>query len=254
MNFDAPLATLLAVMLGSVRAAAWLVVCPPFNSRLIPAPVKALLSVGLALPMTSYLTASLPSVETSAIIASAALQVFIGATLGFITALYFAAIQAAGDLLDVFGGFTLAAAFDPLSLNQSSVFGRFYNLIAVTLLFATDAHQLILRGFLHSYETVPLDSSFSLSTLGRLLTQGVGDMFLAALQIAGPLIAVLFLTDVAFGLLNRVAPALNAFQLGFPAKILLLLLLSGIAIATLPRALDTLVDKAVTAVVQLSGG
>ena len=46
-------------------------------------------------------------------------------------------------------------------------------------------------------------------------------MFLSALQIAGPLIAVLFLTDVAFGLLNRVAPALNAFQLGFPAKIFL---------------------------------
>ena len=45
-------------------------------------------------------------------------------------------------------------------------------------------------------------------------------MFLAALQIAGPLVAVLFLADVALGLLTRVAPALNAFALGFPAKIL----------------------------------
>ena len=79
-------------------------------------------------------------------------------------------------------------------------------------------------------------------------------MFLAALQIAGPLIAVLFLTDVAFGLLNRVAPALNAFQLGFPAKILLVLLLSGTAIAILPGILSNLVDRAVSAVVQLGGG
>ena len=77
-------------------------------------------------------------------------------------------------------------------------------------------------------------------------------MFVAALQIAGPLIAVLFLTDVAFGLLNRVAPALNAFQLGFPAKILLVLTLSGTAIAILPRALDGLIDKAASvAVVRL---
>ena len=67
-------------------------------------------------------------------------------------------------------------------------------------------------------------------------------MFLAALQIAGPLIAVLFLTDVAFGLLNRVAPALNAFSLGFPAKIMLTLTLAGTAIAVLPRALDGLID------------
>jgi flagellar biosynthetic protein FliR len=79
-------------------------------------------------------------------------------------------------------------------------------------------------------------------------------MFVAAIQIAGPLIAVLFLTDVAFGLLNRVAPALNAFQLGFPAKIFMVLLISGIAITALPGVVDSLVERAVSAVLQLSGG
>jgi flagellar biosynthetic protein FliR len=254
MNADIPIAELIAIMLGAVRAGAWLMICPPFNSRMIPPQVKALLSVAIALPMAPYLRASLPSIETADLIASAALQVFVGASLGFITALFFAAIQAAGDLIDVFGGFTLAMAFDPLSLSQSSIFGRFYNLTAVTLLFASDGHQLILRGFMQSYETLPLDATFSMETFANLLIAGIGEMFLAALQIAGPLIAVLFLTDVAFGLLNRVAPALNAFQLGFPAKIALVLVLSGTAMAMLPRALDGLVDKAVSAVVQLTGG
>lgn len=254
MNWDLPIAELVAVMLGATRAGAWLMLCPPFNSRLIPPQIKVLLSIGLALPMAPHLTATMPSIETSALIASAALQVFVGAALGFITLLFFAAVQAAGDLIDVFGGFTLAAAYDPLSQNQSSVFGRFYNLVAVTLLFASDGHQLVLRGFLQSYSTLPLDASFSMETFGRLLTAGIGEMFVAALQIAGPLIAVLFLTDVAFGLLNRVAPALNAFQLGFPAKIFLVLTLAGTAITILPRALDSLIDKAVSAVVQLSGG
>ena len=254
MNFDLPIAELIAIMLGAARAGAWLVICPPFNSRLIPPQVKALLSVGIALPMAPFLRSSIPSVETMDIIASAALQVFIGGALGFITLLFFSAIQAAGDLIDVFGGFTLAAAFDPLSFNQSSIFGRFYNLTAVTLLFATDGHQLILRGFMQSFRTLPLDVSFSMDTLSRLLVSGIGEMFLSALQIAGPLIAVLFLTDVAFGLLNRVAPALNAFQLGFPAKIMLVLLLSGTAIAILPGVVNTIVDKAVSAVVRLSGG
>jgi flagellar biosynthesis protein FliR len=254
MNWDLPIAQLIAVMLGAVRAGAWLTICPPFNSRLIPAQIKALLSVGIALPMAPALTSTVPSIETMDIIACAALQVFVGASLGFITALFFAAIQAAGDLIDVFGGFTLAMAFDPLSQSQSSIFGRFYNLTAVTLLFASDGHQLILRGFMQSYETLPLNVSISMETFGRLLVSGIGEMFLAALQIAGPMIAVLFLTDVAFGLLNRVAPALNAFQLGFPAKILLVLLLSSTAIAILPGILNTLVDKAVSAVVQLTGG
>ncbi|MET0493971.1 MAG: flagellar biosynthetic protein FliR [Actinoplanes sp.] len=254
MNWDIPIGELVAIMLGAARAGAWLMLCPPFNSRLIPSQVKVLLSIGLALPMAPYLTSTVPIIETSAIIASAVLQIFIGAALGFITFLFFAAIQAAGDLIDVFGGFTLAAAYDPLSQNQSSVFGRFYNLVAVTLLFASDGHQMVLRGFMQSYKTLPLDANFSMETFSKLLTSGIGEMFVAALQIAGPLIAVLFLTDVAFGLLNRVAPALNAFQLGFPAKILLVLTLSGTAIAILPRALDGLIDKAVVAVVRLAGG
>lgn len=254
MNVELATSELVAIMLGAARAGAWLMLCPPFNSRLIPSQVKVLLSIGLALPMAPHLTASVPSLQTSALIVSAIMQVFIGAALGFITYLFFAAIQAAGDLLDVFGGFTLATAYDPLSQNQSSVFGRFYNLIAATLLFASEGHQLVLRGFLQSYRTLPLDATFSLETLSKLLTRGVGELVVASVQIAGPLIAVLFLTDVAFGLLNRVAPALNAFQLGFPAKIFLLLTLSGTSIAVLPRALDGLIDKAVTAVVRLSGG
>ncbi|NMO50183.1 flagellar biosynthetic protein FliR [Actinoplanes sp. TBRC 11911] len=254
MNWNIPIADLLAVMLGAARTGAFLMISPPFSSRLIPGTVKALLSVGLTLPLAPYLKGTLPSLETSDLIASAALQVFVGAGLGFITAMLFAALQAAGDLLDLFGGFTLAMGYDPLSQNQSSVFGRFYNLVAVTILFASEGHQLILRGFLQSFRTLPLNTSFDVHTFSQLLLKGVGEMFLAALQIAGPLVAVLFLTDVAFGLLNRVAPALNAFQLGFPAKIMLVLLLSGLAINTLPQVIETLVDKSVRAVVQLTGG
>jgi flagellar biosynthetic protein FliR len=253
MNIDFAIAELLAIMLGAVRAGAWMMVCPPFSSRLVPGQVKVLLSIGIALPMAPSLRASLPSIETADLIACAALQVFIGAGLGFITALLFAALQAAGDLIDVFGGFTLAMAFDPLSQSQSSIFGRFYNLMAITLLFASDGHQLVLRGFMQSYEALPLNALFSMETFNKLLVEGIGEMFLAAVQIAGPLIAVLFLTDVAFGLLNRVAPALNAFQLGFPAKIFLVLTLSGTVVAMLPFVLDTVVDKAVSAVLQLTG-
>ncbi|GAA2697049.1 MULTISPECIES: flagellar biosynthetic protein FliR [Actinoplanes] len=254
MNFDVPIAELMALLLGACRTGAWMAVCPPFNSRLIPGPVKALLSVGLTLPMTPYLRDTVPSMETPALIFSVIMQVFVGVGLGFVTALLFAALQAAGDLLDLFGGFTLAMAYDPLGMSQNAVFGRFYNLIAITLLFASDGHQLILRGFLQSFKTLPLDTTFSVETFTKLLVSGIGEMFLSALQIAGPLICVLFLADVSLGLLNRVAPALNAFQLGFPIKIFLVVTLSGLAIGMLPGALHTLVERAVSAVVQLSGG
>jgi flagellar biosynthetic protein FliR len=254
MNANVAIADLLTILLGAARTGAFMALAPPFNSRLIPAQVKALLSIGLTLPLFTYLRGSMPSLETSDIIFCAALQIFIGAALGFMVLMLFSALQAAGDILDLFGGFTLATAYDPLSFNQSSVFGRLYNLVAVTILFATQGHLLVLRGLLQTFRTMPLNMTFSLETFSRLLLKGIAELLLSALQIAGPLVAVLFLTDVAFGLLNRVAPALNAFQLGFPAKIFLLMMLSGLAITALPKVIEALVDKAVTAVVQLTGG
>jgi flagellar biosynthetic protein FliR len=254
MNANVAIADLLTILLGAARTGAFMALAPPFNSRLIPVQVKALLSIGLTLPLFPYLRGSMPSLETSDIIFSAAMQIFIGAALGFMVLMLFSALQAAGDILDLFGGFTLATAYDPLSFNQSSVFGRLYNLVAVTILFATQGHLLVLRGLLQTFRTMPLNMTFSLETFSRLLLKGIAELLLSALQIAGPLVAVLFLTDVAFGLLNRVAPALNAFQLGFPAKIFLLMMLSGLAITALPKVIEALVDKAVTAVVQLTGG
>jgi flagellar biosynthetic protein FliR len=254
LNWQISSASLLALLLATVRTSAWLLVCPPFNSRLVPSIVKALLAFALALPMVPKLAAGAPPLDVPSILASAVEQVVIGLALGFVTQLFFAAIQAAGDLIDLFGGFSLAQAFDPLSAVHSSVFGRFYNLIAVTLLFATHGYQLVLRGFMNSFTTLPLNGAFSLANLDKLLTHGLTDLLLTAMQIAGPLIAVLFLTDVALGLLNRVAPSLNAFALGFPLKIFLTLSLAGTAILVLPKAVDGVVDKAVEATVWLAGG
>ena len=79
-------------------------------------------------------------------------------------------------------------------------------------------------------------------------------MFLAALQIAGPMVAVLLLADVALALLSRAAPALNIFAFGFPVKIMLTLALLGLTFPLLPSALDALLEHAVRAMVALRSG
>jgi flagellar biosynthesis protein FliR len=248
-----PVQLLIALVLASTRAAAWLVVAPPFSTRSIPGQVKALLAVGLAVPMTPHLVGHLPDLETLPILASAVEQVAVGTGLGFLTALVFYAVQSAGELIDLFGGFAIAFAFDPLAFTGNSLFGRFYNLFTVTLLFATDAYTIVLRGFLQTYQTIPLDGTMSFSRLGEVLSAGLAQMFLAALQIAGPLIGILFLADVGLGLLSRVAPALNAFALGFPVKILLTLSLVGMSIALLPQSVESLAEQAVRAVLGVTG-
>lgn len=245
---------LVALLLGSIRAAAFLVLSPPFASRAFPLKLKALLSVAIAMPMVPLLVGSAPDPSAPEFVISAVWQVVIGAGLGFLTALVFAAVQAAGDLIDVFGYFSLATSFDPMAYSSNAVFGRFYQLLATSLLFATDGHQLILRGFAQSYKALPLDAGLSMSTMGHLVTGGLGQMFVGALQIAGPLVAVLFLTDLGLGLLNRAAPALNVFSVGFPIKIGVAMGLAGLAIAVLPDAVHGLVGQAVRMMVTVTGG
>jgi flagellar biosynthetic protein FliR len=257
VNVSVPTAELTALMLASVRAAAWLMISPPFNSNTVPTQVKALLSVAIGLPVVPSVVGRMPELGTAGLVVSMVEQVVIGAALGFITAMLFAAIGAAGSLIDLFGGFSVAFAFDPMGASGNSgagPFGRFYNITAITLLFATDGHQLVLRGFTTSYKAVPLNATLSLTELDHLLTTGLTQMFLAAIQIAGPLIAVLFCTDIGLGLLSRVAPALNAFNLGYPAKIMMVLAGAGLAMTMLPQAVSNMVDRAVQTVLQLLGG
>ena len=242
MALDLPAEMLVTVLLAAMRAGAWLAIAPPFSSRAIPRPVKALLSVAIALPVVAGSRASAPSLETSAVVSAMVLQLVVGAALGFLCLLVFTAVQAAGDLLDVFGGFSLSFAFDPLMQQGNAVFGKLFQLLATTLLMASGAYLIVLHGFLRSYDAVPLDAGLDLHTLSRVLTTGLGQLMLSALQIAAPLLAILFLADVALGLLTRVAPALNAFSLGFPFKILLTLVLVGTTIAALPEVVSNLAD------------
>jgi len=246
--------TLLALLLGTVRAAAWLIICPPFNGRAVPMTVKGMLAVAMVLPMVPTLAPNVPSLHTWSIVGAALAQVVVGAGLGFLTAIVFAGVQAAGDLLDLFGGFSLAFAFDPMSFSgNNSVLGRFYGMLATALLFATDGYQLIVRGFTLSYEAVPLNQGLALDKLASLLTTGITQLFLSAVLIAGPLIVVLFCADIGLGLLNRIAPALNPFQIGFPGKIALTLIMVGLAIVLLPQAVHSIAEDATSAVLRAIG-
>ena len=232
----------IAYVLAGIRVLAWLMIVPPFSSRTVPAVAKVLLAVGLAFALTPALT--MPSVPTDGVeLASFAVQeALLGATMGFVTYLVFAAVQAAGDLVDVFGGFSLAMAFDPLSLNTNSVFGKLHQMLAMMLLFATDAHLLVIGGLLSTFDEVPVGSVWQAEDVTQVVTVAFGVFFTSAVQIALPLVGVLFLADLGLALLTKVAPQLNAIGIMFPAKIGLTLLAVGMSFAVLPDAVDRLVE------------
>ncbi|GAA1338075.1 flagellar biosynthetic protein FliR [Arthrobacter roseus] len=236
--------TIEAVMLAGVRMIAFIVVAPPFSYSAIPGRVKAMLAIGLALAVAPRVTEGYVSPSTGEYIVQLILELLTGAALGFLVLLVFSAIQSAGYLIDLFGGFQLAQSFDPGMLVNGAQFTKLFQITALALLFASDGYQLIISGLSRTFEALPIGGGINLADPAEAMITALTQMFLAAVQIGGPLLVVLFLTDVGLGLLTRVAPALNAFALGFPLKIFVTLMLISVVFLALPRIVSTLTGQA----------
>jgi flagellar biosynthetic protein FliR len=234
-----------------VRIAAWLAVVPPFSGRTVPPMGKVVLALGLAF-------AAVPNgdqipLDTLGLLLNVATQVLIGVAMGFVTYVLLAALSAAGSLIDVFGGFSLAQGFDPLGMTSNTVFGKFHQMLAIVLLFASGGHLVVLGGLLRTFHFLPLGTTPDWSGAPEVLMRAFNLFFVTAVQIALPMIAVLFLSDIGLALLTKVAPQLNAINVMFPAKIGLTLLLVGLSFPVLPQAVDRLVDLATQAMAALAG-
>jgi flagellar biosynthetic protein FliR len=248
---------LIGFLLVMVRVGAFMWIAPPFNGKTIPALVRVPLAAALALPLTSNAisaaSGSIPS-DTPAIIGAIVLQVVIGVALGAVVFTLLSAIQAAGSLIDLAGGFQLSQAYDPMLNQQNSVMGRLFQMLTAVLLLVSGSYALILRGMAHTFDALPLGVGLDLGLSAKVMTNDLSTMFLATLQIAGPLVGVMLIADVSLGLMNKVAPALNAFSLGFPLKIGLTLLLVGFTLPLLSPVLTGLTEQAVFAMRNLTGG
>jgi flagellar biosynthetic protein FliR len=154
------------------------------------------------------------------------------------------AIATAGSLVDLFAGYSLAAVYDPLADHSAAVFGRFYQLMAATLLFATNGHLILVNGFFRSFDAIPVNG-LAAGDMASVLTGNLGTFMIAAVEVAGPIIACLFLSEMTLGLVARAAPSLNVFSLAFPLRIVVALLVVGLALPLITPALTNLLHAAV---------
>lgn len=227
--------------LALVRASAWVAFAPPFNNKAIPAQTKAGLAAALSLAAAPTLAGD-AQLGNAEFITSMVMQVAVGLALALITQLLIAALQAAGTLVDTFAGYSISTMYDPLADTSAAVFGRMYQLVAITLLFAINGHRVLVRGFLNSFDAIGT-GGFEIDKFGSLLTRDLTLFFVAAVEIAAPVLAVLFLTEVAMGLLSRAAPAMNVFALAFPIRVAVALLLVGTSLPLLVPAISRLVGE-----------
>jgi flagellar biosynthetic protein FliR len=241
----------MAFLLGSTRCVAWLSIAPPFKG-LVPAKVRAGLGLALGLCLAPHLAqrSDLPVDDFGPMLAAFLFQVGVGLALGFVVYLVFEAVQTAGATIDYFSGLTSAQLFNPMTGSADGPMTRMYQLVMTVVLFATGGHLLLVAGLARSFEAAPV-GGLRVDHLASVLTSGVGNFLVAALQIGAPLLGALFVTELLLSLASRAAPQLNILVLGFGAKSIVLIVVSAIAIPVVVGVVPRLTGAAVDAMWQL---
>jgi len=209
---------------------------PVFSSKEFPARAR----VALAFLVALACQASLPDAPIIGFNDPRALgvlvqQVGVGLSIGFAVRLVFTAVELAGEVVGFQMGLNFAAFFDPSLGSQSSAVAIFFSQITSLLFVVMNGHIMVLMAVNRSFTAFPIDQNF-LQALAQMKLYRLGtDLFASGLWIAMPMIGMLMFTNLALGIISRVAPQLNIFAIGFP--ITLVVGMVGIAF-TLPM-LDT---------------
>ena len=197
------------------RIMAMLSTAPVIGEAVVPLPVRALLSLVLAflmLPITRV--AVMPDPFSLAGVVAMAEQAVIGGVIGLALQLTMAVVNMLGFLVSSQVGFSMAQMNDPVNGQQSDVISALLGIVAMLVFFAVDGH-LVLAGVLgQSFRAWPVGGGWG-PLLLETVALNVGWVFSAAILLALPIVFSTVVVQIGFGFLNRVAPSLNLFSLGF---------------------------------------
>lgn len=224
----------LAFSLVLARVAPLFLLAPLFSSKAFPGRVRAVTAVALAIGISPVATQALGTGEIPgelwALAGLMAKEMLVGMAFAFGVGALFAALAAAGALLDLTIGFSLGAVVDPLSGTQSSLLSQLYAMVGVLVFIAIGGDGWVIAGLARTYDAVPLLDAPQLGSLTAAAQLAFSGVFGAAIEICAPVLLALIVTDAAIGVVSRVVPQLNVFAVGFPAKVAVGLLLVGVSL------------------------
>ncbi len=222
-----------------VRLSVLFAVTPIYGDRVVPGPVKILLSVALSILMFPVLlsagrldpaAAQKWGASVSGIVSTISIEVVTGLVIGYSCKLLFDGIQMGTELVGNFMGFAMASQFDPHQETQTEVISRFHMVLTMLLFLAMDGHQLVLQGALKTFEIIPIGGA----TFGGALSQYVmrlgSECLWIAIQIAAPMALSLFVINVIYGVLSKAMPQLNILTLSLSVSAAVGLLVLGMSL------------------------
>lgn len=231
-----------------VRMLSFFIAAPVFGGRNIPYFAKIGLAFFLALtviwviPIDGFVTPN-NWIEMSIY----GMQEFaVGLLIGFSVYMVYSIMFLAGQLIDTQIGFAMVNVIDPLSELQVTISGNLYYYLFIVCMLAVNAHHILIRSLIESYRILPIGGIRINHILFQEFTGFYSTYFILAFKIASPILATVFIMNVALAILARSAPQLNMFVVGIPVKLIIGLLVLFFMIPMIPNisasVTDTMID------------
>lgn len=208
------------ILLIFIRASGLFLVMPIFSGSMIPSTVRIAMAAILA-----YLLApafgdfgGVPG-HWFVVVGQVVHELLTGLLMGFAARFLLYALEMAGEIISVQIGLSMSTNIDPITRSSATPANTMLYSLGTVLFLVTGAYQFCLIAFARSFEVFPPSAVFAPRSLDTVIAAS-GQIFLLAIQIAAPLLAISFLVNMAFSVLGRASPSLNVFMLSFPVQIL----------------------------------
>ncbi|MDD5456591.1 MAG: flagellar biosynthetic protein FliR [Candidatus Margulisbacteria bacterium] len=214
---------LLIYFLFLMRVMGIFVSAPIFGTRTIPIQAKVGMAVILAyifymlfLPYPAEMMKNISPLTYMMLIFT---EVVLGLMIGYIALLIFAVVQFSGSMIDIMTGMHIASVIDPMTREQQSLIGQLQYIIAILLFLVFNGHHYILTALFYSFKLIPLGTlTFGSTVLPQTFIKILSYSFVVGLQLAFPIIAILFLIDFSLGIISKGIPQMNVFLTSMPLK------------------------------------
>jgi flagellar biosynthesis protein FliR len=217
------------------RIGAMLSLFPAIGDEAIPVRVRlllALLATAVIYP-TVFLHLPPTPKNLDQLFILTARELLIGLMLGTAVRIILQAIHVAGTIIANQTGFATATLFDPSMGGQSAVITRFMSLVAVTMIFASNTHHLLLMGMAQSFSLFSGTAPLMLGDFAKWSADVVAQSFALGVQLSAPFLVFGIVFNAGLGLLARLVPSVQSFFIAQPLALILSLSLLMALIGTM---------------------
>ena len=206
-----------AMTLALVRVSGMVAFAPFFSSTSLPIRAKAVFVAAVAFLLVP-LVVTLPNAQTAVSCAAIVSELAVGLVYGLSLALLNEMLLFAGQIAGMQFSFSLVNLLDPNSNVQTPLLGEMFQLMGTLVLIAAGLDRILLASMVRSFRVVPLGSYALTSPAALTIVRAAGGVFLAALELAAPVLAGTLLVEVAVSLMGKLSPQLPVMSLTVPLK------------------------------------